>query len=186
MKSTACKASLTVFVDYEGDCVQPANQQQQQPQPAESKMIEQDPKYLEFFCLSSQAKNWFLLFSVSMPKVLSYGPNSHYWLDLSFLYALFIQWSKFFVELGWGVDEGSTWCFDGIGLDLGWQCCRWLCVVAAFLRVCSTDSWFHSPFGSCSVNVGYLVAPWWSILDDYSVDLRFITLVVWWYFSMVW
>ena len=57
MKSTACKASLTVFVDYEGDCVQPANQQQQQPQPAESKMTEQDPKYLEFLCLSSLAKN---------------------------------------------------------------------------------------------------------------------------------
>ena len=42
MKSTACKASQEVFVDYEGDCVQPANQQQQEPLPAESKLTTQD------------------------------------------------------------------------------------------------------------------------------------------------
>ena len=81
------------------------------------------------------------------------------------------------MELGWGVDEGSTWCLDEVGVSLGWRYWRRFFVLMAFLCVCSTDSWFHSSFGSCSVNVGYLVAPWWSILDGYSVDLRIITLV---------
>ena len=83
-----------------------------------------------------------------------------------------------FVELGWGLDEGSTWCLDEVGVDLGWQCCWWLCVVTAFLLVCSTDSWFHSSSGSCLVFVCHLVAPWLLILDSYSVDLRIITRVV--------
>ena len=116
-------------------------------------------------------------------KIISSNPISINLLTLSSENKV---WGNFFMELGWGVDEGSTWCLDEVGVDLGWRCCRRLRVVTAFLRVCSTDSWFHSSFGSCSVNFGYLVAPWWSILDDCSVDLRFITLVVWWYFPKVW
>ena len=71
MKSTACKASLTIFVDYEGDCVQPANQQQQQPQPAESKMTEQDPKYLEFFEMAAMPFpcNYILLFKFNFQVI---------------------------------------------------------------------------------------------------------------------
>ena len=70
------------------------------------------------------------------------------------------NWSTNFVELGWGVDDGSTWCLDEVGVGLGLRCCCWLRVMTAFLRVCSTDSWFHSSSGLCLVYVCHLVAPW--------------------------
>ena len=56
--------------------------------------------------------------------------------------------SKSFVELGCGVDDGLRWCPDEVGVELSFQRRWWLADVTSFLVVCSTDSWFHSSFGS--------------------------------------
>ena len=66
-----------------------------------------------------------------------------------FQYFFILVFLHHFVELGGGVDDVSGWCRDGAYVELGFQWRWWLTDMTVFLIVCSSDSWFHSLFGSC-------------------------------------